>query len=217
MRFDDFLKYAPKILNVELPAINAHRKMMPLFRQEVLKNIDFSQVVPKKAAVLMLFYPKDSLTHLALIVRAPYEGLHSSQIAFPGGKVELEDNDLTATALRETHEEIGVHPDKINVIRSFTEVYIPPSNFMVYPFLGICTEELEFQLQEDEVAGIIELPLLEFLDEKILATNILKTSYADDVNVPGFKFKEHFIWGATAMIMSELKETLKIVYKGNVL
>ena len=211
MLLDEFLKYAPKVLNVELPATNAHRKMVPPNREELLKNTDFTKIVPKKAAVMMLFYPKNAQTHLALILRTSYNGVHSSQIAFPGGKVEADDFDLKQTALRETHEEIGVHPNTINVVKAFTEVYIPPSNFIVHPFFGYSHDELSFELQVDEVAGIVELPLEDFLDDKIIVTNTMKTSYAESIEVPGFQVEEHFIWGATAMMLSELKETLKLV------
>src|SRR6476646_10113550 len=121
MHFEEFLKYTPKILNVELPATLAHAKMVPPNREELLKNTDFSKITPRKAAVMMLFYPRKSMTHLALILRTSYNGVHSSQIAFPGGKAEVEDFDLKQTALRETHEEIGIHPNSINVIRPFTE------------------------------------------------------------------------------------------------
>jgi 8-oxo-dGTP pyrophosphatase MutT (NUDIX family) len=211
MHFDAFLKYTPKILNVDLPATNAHAKMVPPNREDLLKNTDFTKITPKKAAVMMLFYPKNSQTHLALILRTSYNGVHSSQIAFPGGKVEENDIDLQHTAIRETHEEIGIHPSIITVIRPFTEVYIPPSNFMVYPFLGYSSRELKFILQEDEVAGIVEFPLAEFMDDKNLVTTTMKTSYAGNIDVPGFQVNNHFIWGATAMMMSELKETLKLV------
>jgi 8-oxo-dGTP pyrophosphatase MutT (NUDIX family) len=211
MHFDDFLLQAPKVLNVELPAANAHRKMEPPTREEMIKNTDFSKITPKKAAVLMLFYPKNSEAHLALILRTSYNGVHSSQIAFPGGKIEPEDLDLSQTAIRETHEEIGVHPSNIVVVRAFTEVYIPPSNYMVYPFFGYSPNELKFDLQEDEVAGMVELPLKDFLDDRILVTNTMKTSYAGAIDVPGFQVDEHFIWGATAMMLIELKETLKLV------
>lgn len=211
MHFNEFLKHAPKILNVELPATHAHAKMVPPNREELLKNIEFNIVSPKKAAVMMLFYPKNLQTHLALILRSTYNGVHSSQIAFPGGKVEIEDFDLKQTALRETHEEIGIHPNLINVVRAFTEVYIPPSNYMVYPFLGYSRDELQFKLQDDEVAGIIEFPLVDFLDDNILQITKIKTSYAENISVPGFQVRDHFIWGATAMILSELKETLKMV------
>jgi 8-oxo-dGTP pyrophosphatase MutT (NUDIX family) len=211
MHFDVFLKYSPKILNVDLPTMKAHAKMVPPNRDDLIKNIDFTKITPKKAAVMMLFYPKDSQTHLALILRSSYNGVHSSQIAFPGGKVEEDDIDLQHTAIRETHEEIGIHPSTINVIRPFTAVYIPPSNFMVYPFLGYSETELEFKLQEDEVAGIVEFPLAEFMDDKNLVTTNMKTSYAGSIDVPGFQVENYFIWGATAMMMSELKETLKLV------
>jgi 8-oxo-dGTP pyrophosphatase MutT (NUDIX family) len=211
MHINEFLKYTSKIQNVGLPATNAHAKMVPPNREELLKNTDFTKVTPKKAAVMMLFYPKDCQTHLALILRTSYNGVHSSQIAFPGGKVEHDDIDLEYTALRETHEEIGIHPNTINVVRSFTEVYIPPSNFMVYPFMGYSSNELKFTLQEDEVAGMVEFPLVDFLDDKILKSKTMKTSYAGSIDVPGFQVNEHFIWGATAMILNELKETLKMV------
>lgn len=211
MLFEEFLKYTPKILNVELPAAIAHAKMVPPNRADLVKNTDFTKITPKKAAVMMLFYPKNDLAHLALILRTTYNGVHSSQIAFPGGKAELYDFDLKQTALRETHEEIGIHPNSINVIRPFTEVYIPPSNFMVYPYLGYSLDELQFVLQEDEVAGMVEFPLADFLDDRIVKNTVIKTSYADTIEVPGFQVEQHFIWGATAMMLSELKETLKLV------
>lgn len=211
MQFDNFLQFTPKILNVGLPATEAHAKMAPSNRIELLKKINPENFNAKKAAVMMLFYPKNSQTHLVLILRNSYKGVHSSQIAFPGGKPEIVDVDLKDTALRETHEEIGVLPDKIEVIRSFTEVYIPPSNYLVHPFLGISKEELQFVRQEEEVAGIIEFPLVDFLDDRIIQNKRLDTSYATNFEVPGFLVNEHFVWGATAMILSELKETLKMV------
>ncbi len=185
--------------------------MAPLERIEMLKELNIESVNPKKAAVMMLLYPKLKETHLVLIVRTTYPGVHSSQIAFPGGKVEPHDETLMNTALRETEEEIGVHQSKIEIVKSFTEVYIPPSNFLVSPFLGISESELEFSLQEDEVAGIIELSLNDFLDDRNVVMRKLSTSYATNIDVPAFLVKEHVVWGATAMMMSELKETLKKV------
>ncbi|MGH2667273.1 NUDIX hydrolase [Flavobacterium sp.] len=211
MEFSDFLKYVPKIAKESLPASIAHAKMVPPERIELLKNQDFSEKKPRKAAVLMLFYPKKSITHLALIIRNSYPGIHASQIAFPGGKVEDFDSSLSATALRETQEEIGVSSDKVNVVRAFSEVYIPPSNFLVSPFLGFSEEELTFDLSPDEVSGIIELPLCQFLDENIVVNVNMSTSYATNIPVPAFQINEHLVWGATAMMMSELKEIIKKV------
>ncbi|WP_394758374.1 NUDIX hydrolase [Flavobacterium sp.] len=211
MDFSDFLKYVPKIAKESLPATIAHAKMIPPERIELLNNQDFSQIIPKKAAVLMLLYPKNKITHLALIVRNSYPGIHASQIAFPGGKVEDLDSSLSETALRETHEEIGVTAKKVTLIRAFTEVYIPPSNFLVSPFLGFAEEELSFTLSPDEVDEVIELPLYQFLDEKIVITVNMSTSYATNIQVPAFQINEHLVWGATAMMMSELKEIIKKV------
>lgn len=211
MDFHNFLKYVPKIAKETLPAAHAHAKMAPIERLELLNNFSYDDLSPKRAAVMMLFYPKESQTHLVLIVRNSYPGVHSSQIAFPGGKVESYDSSMADTALRETEEEIGVNKSAIEIIKEFTEIYIPPSNFLVSPFLGICTSEPTFILQEDEVAGIIELPLPFFLDDKNVVTRKLSTSYAASIDVPAFLVKEHVVWGATAMMMSELKETLKNV------
>jgi len=211
MEFQDFLTSIPHLEKEILPAEAAHLKMMPPERKEIMRNLDLKSKNPKKAAVMMLLYPKDKQTHLVLIVRNSYPGVHSSQIAFPGGKVELSDTSLSHTALRETHEEIGIAPEKINVIKAYTEVYIPPSNFMVYPFLGYSHEELYFQPDPAEVAGIIELPLLHLLDDASLVNQKMDTSYSLAIDVPSFKIQEHYVWGATAMMLSELKETLKKV------
>ncbi|PWA05323.1 NUDIX hydrolase [Flavobacterium psychrotolerans] len=209
MDFQDFLNCIPKIVTEPLLADLAHQIMEPPERKALMNNFDVVSENPRKAAVMMLFYPKNIKTHLVLIVRNSYPGVHSSQIAFPGGKVELEDLSIEHAALRETEEEIGVSVNKINVIKAFTQVYIPPSNFMVFPFLGYSTEELIFNPDPTEVSGIIELSIVDFLDENAIVNKTMSTSYAKDIQVPAFKIQEHYVWGATAMILSELKETLK--------
>lgn len=209
MNFQNVLHYVPSLVEAELPAEVAHYKMAPLERMEVMKNIDINANTPRVAAVMMLLYPKNEIAHLVLIVRNAYNGVHSSQIAFPGGKYEHDDKDYAYTALRETHEEIGILPEKIEVIKAFTPTYIPPSNFVVHPFLGICKEEIHFRPDPREVADIIELPLSVFLDDEIVIETILSTSYAANITVPAFKIENHIVWGATAMILSELKEVLK--------
>jgi 8-oxo-dGTP pyrophosphatase MutT (NUDIX family) len=211
MNFDMFFKAIPNVLNVALPSVSSHLKMAPLERIKMIEDFDYNIDSSRKAAVMMLFYPKNNITHLILILRNSYSGVHSSQIAFPGGKVEEIDFDLKQTALRETYEEIGIHPNDIILIRDFSSIYIPPSNFLVYPFLGISQTELKFTLQEEEVAGIIELPLSVLLDDSIISNKILETSYSNSIEVPVFQIGEHVIWGATAMMLSELKDVLKLV------
>ncbi len=213
MNFQDFLEFVPQFVAVALPGVVAQQKMIPLERIEGLKNINFEEKKPRNAAVMMLIYPKEGKTHLVLMVRNSYNGVHSAQISFPGGKFETEDVVFENTALRETFEEIGVLPNKIQVLRSFTELYIAPSNFMVYPFLGICTEEIAFVADPKEVASIIELPLSVFLNDDLLFEAPIATSYAKSVIVPAFKIGDHIVWGATAMMLSELKEVLLAGFK----
>ncbi|WP_333810493.1 NUDIX hydrolase [Flavobacterium sp.] len=209
MLFNDFIKYLPKIEKETLLSTDAHAKMAPLERISFLKEESYFDKNPRKAAVLMLFYPKNQVTHLALIVRNSYPGVHSSQIGFPGGKVEEFDADLKETALRETHEEVGIHPDKIQIIKPFSEIYIPPSNFLVAPFMGVSHEELTFIPDLDEVKRVLEFSISDFLDEKSIVKVKMTTSYATDIEVPAFMVDKYVVWGATAMMMSELKETIK--------
>lgn len=211
MNHSDFIIAINKLVDLELSAMDSHRKMAPLERIKLLEEGHLNQPNARNAAVLMLFYPKNETTHLALILRNSYPGVHSSQIAFPGGKVELFDSGLEQTALRETHEEIGVSPDLITVLRSFTTVYIPPSNYLVHPFLGVSSTEITFTLQEDEVAGIIETPLQMLMDDSILVSKSIDTSYANKMQIPAFQIYDHTVWGATAMMLSELKDMLKLV------
>lgn len=211
MLFTDFIQFIPKIEKEKLLAEDAHAKMAPLERISFLKEMNYLDKSPRHAAVLMLFYPKNNETHLALIVRNTYPGVHSSQIGFPGGKVEEEDKDLQETALRETHEEVGVSPDKVKIVKPFSKIYIPPSNFLVSPFMGISHHELEFIPDLDEVKRVLEFPLALFLDENSITRTKMTTSYATDIEVPAFMVEKYIVWGATAMMMSELKETIKSV------
>jgi 8-oxo-dGTP pyrophosphatase MutT (NUDIX family) len=209
MLFTDFVKHLPKIEKESLLSRDAHIKMAPLERISYMDETHYLDKNPKKAAVLMLFYPKNETTHLAFIVRNYYPGVHSSQIGFPGGKVELSDANLAETALRETHEEVGIAPHQIQLIKTFSEIYIPPSNFLVAPFMGVAHEELTFIPDPTEVKKVLELSVADFLDEQILTKVTMSTSYAATIEVPAFQVDKYVVWGATAMMMSELKEVIK--------
>lgn len=211
MKFEHFLSHIPKIEQEILLGEVAHRLMMPPERAEIMKSLDLKKINPRKAAVMMLFYPRNEHTNMILILRNSYNGVHSSQIAFPGGKIEAFDESFMQAALRETHEEVGISPDQITVVRPFTQVYIPPSNFMVFPFLGYSKQELVFTPDPNEVAGLIEFPVAHFLDDTIVVSQKMATSYSQSIDVPSFKIYDHYVWGATAMMLSELKETLKKV------
>ena len=211
MLFEQVLNRLDIIAAQPLFASDAHLKMAPLERVQYLQNYDYSVHNPKTSAVLSLFYPKNGKAHILLIVRSAYPGVHSSQIAFPGGKKETEDLDLKQTALRETNEEVGVNAAEVKIVKQWSDIYIPPSNFIVSPFMGIIEKRPDFLLQPDEVSAIIELPVSQLLDDRLVQNVQMSTSYATNIQVPAFVIEKHIVWGATAMILSEIKETLKIV------
>jgi len=210
MNFDDFLISTSKIKNIQLQAQASHFKMVPPFRQELLKQQTDAIKKAKSAGVIALFYPDaHNQTHLVLILRKTYQGVHSAQVGFPGGKLETQDCSIEAAAIRETNEEVGVPAENIRVLRALSEVYIPPSNFYVYPFIAVSTKTPQFVKQDEEVEAIIEVALNHFLDDASIITQKVKTSYSAEVEVPAFKLNSHVVWGATAMVLSEIKDLLK--------
>ncbi|MUH37021.1 CoA pyrophosphatase [Zobellia amurskyensis] len=213
MNFDDFSIRIPKIKNLPLPGEASHLKMAPQFRLEELQNARKKPQITKKAAVMALFYPDEAnLTRLLLILRKSHpKDVHSNQIGFPGGQVEAQDIDMMETALRETYEEVGVDPRNIEVVKSLTEIYIPPSNFDVHPFIGLYNRTEPFLLQETEVEELVEVSLPDFMDDANIFTEELTTSYATNVPVPAFKLNGYTVWGATGMMLSEIKSLLQQV------
>ena len=117
------------------------------------------------------------------------------------------------TALRETQEEIGVSQDDILVLKKLTQIYIPPSNFMVEPFLGVCKKTPKFVLQKTEVEALLEVKVSDLLDDRLYCKKRVSTSYANDIEVPAYILNSHVVWGATAMMLSEVREILKLLYK----
>lgn len=212
MRFSEFEKRVIKVKNLELPGEEYHFRMAPLERLKELKRKAYQMQSAKMAAVLCLFYPNTiGDTHFSLILRKTYKGVHSAQVGFPGGKIEKIDSDLMATALREAHEEVGITPSDVRVLKELTEVYIPPSNYFVRPYLGISKSTPHFQLQMDEVDALIEVPVIEFMHERSKIIQTLSTSYAKNIEVPAFELQGHVVWGATAMMLNEVRELLSKV------
>lgn len=212
MVFNSFLESVVKIKHLELFGEQSHAKMSPPYRLELAKKMKEKAKSARRAGVMALFYPNlTGETYLVLILRKTYKGVHSAQVGFPGGKFEDEDNDLMITAIRETEEEVGVPESMVNVIKPLSPLYIPPSNFMVHPFIGISEATPTFIKQDEEVEAIIEVKLLDFLDEVNCITTKVPTSYNVEVEVPAFRLNGHIVWGATAMMLSELKDLLKQV------
>ena len=210
MNFSEFEKRIVKVKKMELPGEAIQFKMAPVERLKELKEQARLKQNARKAGVMALFYPsKANETHLILILRKTYKGVHSAQVGFPGGKVEKEDDSLEEAALRETEEEVGVPRKVITVLKQLTEIYIPPSNFFVQPFLGLTGNTPTFIPQDEEVEALIEVPLSLFMDDSTLITKKITTSYATNIDVPAFLLNDHVVWGATAMMLSEVRELLK--------
>jgi 8-oxo-dGTP pyrophosphatase MutT (NUDIX family) len=213
MKFDTFLQSLTKLQNIELPFLESHQKMAPFERIHELKSIDFSALDYREAAVLILFYEKDDETYFVLIERNEYIGVHSKQISLPGGKKESFDIDLRYTAIRETAEEVGVKITNEQVVLALSPVYVPPSNFMIYPFLGTISNNFTFAPDPREVKNVIEVAVSKLLDPDVVAYQDMSTSYAKMTKVPYFKIDDYVVWGATAMILSELIDVLKSLFK----
>jgi 8-oxo-dGTP pyrophosphatase MutT (NUDIX family) len=209
MDFHQFNKLLPKIQNSPLLGDEAHFLLAPPSRQVSMDFYKSKPYEPKLAAVNLLFYPKKNDTYLLFIKRTADQSVHSQQIAFPGGKKDAEDLDMQYTALRELEEEVGITSNLIEVIKPLSQLYIPPSKFEVHPFAIVAKQPLVFVPQVEEIAEILEIPLSFLLSDDSLTETTLNTSYATNLSCPVFKWENHIIWGATAMIMSEMREILR--------
>lgn len=191
-----------------LPGYDAHERMMPVTRKTIYRDV----VIPddaKKSAVLILLYPTADGLHFPLIERTEYPGVHSKQIGLPGGSWEEEDADYIATALRETEEEIGVNRHQIEVIGQLSALYIPPSNFWVQPVLGFVPQVPSFIPDPSEVASIIETPLAVLTDPATAGESKIQHSSGAYLTVPSYIIQGHVVWGATAMMLSELSRLME--------
>jgi 8-oxo-dGTP pyrophosphatase MutT (NUDIX family) len=163
----------------------------------------------RKSGVLLLFYPHASHIYFPLIKRPQYPGAHSGQVALPGGKVEEGDPDVVFTALREAEEEIGIDAGKVEVIGSLTELYIPVSNFLVSPILGFLDHKPIFVPEQREVARIIPTPLNHLIQPEIVKRTPISLGGGKYLETPYFDIAGEVVWGATAMILSELIQVLR--------
>lgn len=165
---------------------------------------------PRQASVLLLLYPHDGDLSFVLMQRPEYPGVHSGQISLPGGKREG-DESFTETALRETCEELGACGD-IEVLGTLEMLYIPPSDFEVYPIVGYRAERPRWSPDPTEVATIIETPLTTLLDEAIKGQEEV---FRPDVNMTltifYYLIHGHKVWGATAAILSEVETRLRTI------
>lgn len=162
----------------------------------------------RKSSVMILLYPDLDTTMFVVTQRPVYDGVHSGQISLPGGQAEPGDESPEDTARRETFEEIGVPGDKIKIIGKLTELYIPPSNYLVQPFIGYVDEKPEFFPHPKEVKEIIEIPLAELINDENRKNRNIKVR-GMEIFAPCYVIRNYTIWGATAMILSEFKAIVR--------
>ena len=195
-------------LKKPLPGHVAHAELAPYRKSNAhyLKDIK-----PKLASTLVLLFPdKHDILHFVLIKRPQYSGVHSNQYALPGGKKEGNEN-KKETALRETQEEIGIKRDEIQIIGKLSEIYVPPSNFLIFPFIGYCSSTPLFTADQNEVDEIIKIQLDELFKNDVVKTTHKSINYNGHrfkMSVPFLDLNGRDVWGATGAILNELKVIL---------
>lgn len=163
----------------------------------------------RNGAVTALFNPLPGGTWALVYIKRPeYEGAHGGQMAFPGGKADPGDTDTLFTARRETWEEIGVTEAQYDIVGALTPVYIPPSNFLVQPYMALAKETLSFVPDSREVEYVWQISVDDLLDGAAISVADFKTAYGMIKNYPCYRFGNHVVWGATAMMTAEIRALL---------
>lgn len=202
----NFIHRLEKRLYNDLPGEDFQNIMAPIGSEQ------YRNIAPdhKVACVLALIFPKDDEWHLCFIERAHQhpDDKHAGQISFPGGKFDDNDYSFEDCALRETYEEIGVPPDNIGILGALTPLYVYVSNFLVHPFVGFTSEYPDFKPQLSEVSSIIELPIEHITKEKNKGKTDIHVRNITLSNTPYYNINGKKLWGATAMIVSELEQIL---------
>jgi 8-oxo-dGTP pyrophosphatase MutT (NUDIX family) len=209
--FQEFVKKLREELNKKLPGFSAQKLMAPLGRKPPLEYLQ-EGIVPKKSAVLILLYPSNaSSIKTVLILRSEGEGgNHAGQISFPGGSYDKSDSDLSVTALRETEEEIGIERTTVSILGELSPLYIPVSNFIVHPYIGVTDAQPRFNIHALEVQEVLEVEIDELLSDKNRSSieRFIKIK-GSTIQVPCYDIKGKIIWGATAMIIAEFVEIIR--------
>lgn len=190
-----------------LPGEKAHCKMAP--HPKFIEGIEGIHTCPPvNSAVLVLIIPYENELCIPFIKRVNRGKYHGGQIALPGGKMEPEDTNALQTALRECHEEIGVPEESVSILGVLSDTYIPLSNYNITPIVGTTLKLPEFTLSTDEVEKVILVRLSELFNDQNKKTSSF-FRHEHEIVAPGYKIGEHFIWGATAMIIAELEQLMK--------
>ncbi|HRR09860.1 MAG TPA: CoA pyrophosphatase [Rhodothermales bacterium] len=207
MQFDSTLIHLENHLRSPLPGVTAQSQMAPPYRQTLVEEAlriarEESGKPPRHAAVALILFPKDETTHIILTVRRSDLKDHPGQVSFPGGRIEPQESPEEA-AYREAQEEVGIDPAQLRVIGRLSELYIPPSNFLVQPFVMYHTTVPQFVRQATEVEKVLEVPLAHFMKPENRKTQPWHRN-GEVIQMPTFVAAGHTIWGGTAMMLNEL-------------
>jgi len=206
--FEYFCEILRNRCRMTLPGADAQNKMVPAVRIKQMEERIKSGITPKDSSILIPLYKHHQKVTTVLIHRTHSNGVHSRQIAFPGGKMDVRDKDHYETAVREAKEELGIYPDNVEYIGKLTDLYVPPSNFIIHPFIGFLREKQDFFRDEKEVESFFETPLVNFCDPGKKKVHPFKMVDDTIIETPCYDIDGHFVWGATAMIISEFAEIL---------
>jgi 8-oxo-dGTP pyrophosphatase MutT (NUDIX family) len=192
----------------EFDSLAAHARMSPRGRRLSPPQ----DVQPRQAGVLVLLYPDPDTEGLRLVLTRRTDTLrgHSGQISFPGGSRDPEDDSFTTTALRETCEELGICDPDISIIGTLSMIYIPPSNFEVFPTVAALPAPPDFAPNPSEVAEVITFPLDWLLDEHIKGVETREINGLQ-IPIPFYLIAGQKVWGATAIMLSELESRLRAI------
>ncbi len=189
-----------------LPGKEFHKKMMPL-RSPVSIPVDQKST---QAAVAIIIMMSNGIPELILIRRSEYQGYHSGQVSFPGGKADPADRNLLETSIRETSEETGVTLNTEECIGKLTPLFIQLSGFHVRPYVFYIDKEITFHIDRQEVNYMIQVPVKRLLEDDLIRIKLFK--FPDvEFNAPYMDIKGEVVWGATSMILKEFIEILKRV------
>jgi 8-oxo-dGTP pyrophosphatase MutT (NUDIX family) len=212
MQTEEFLKVFRRELMLALPGEKAHEKMSPVGRPVSSIALKMADKV-RESAVAVVLYKHNGTIECILTQRPEYDGNHSGQVSFPGGKKDISDLDLEATARRECFEEIGIPEDQGILLGQLTDVFIPISSFLVKPFVFYHEQLPELIRDEREVAEILSFPLFDLKKEEIISTMEIHLPNGSIYrNIPYFDLADKKVWGATALILSELREVLFAIH-----
>lgn len=209
MKIEELAEKIKKGIDSGLPATSSHQKLYSYKRGHVEEVL--SGNTHKDSAVLLLMYPHLEELYLVFMLRPVYDGTHSGQICFPGGRMETSDKNLWKTALREAYEELKIKESEVSRIGELSPVYVPPSNFLIRPFLSYSQQRPNFIADKKEVEEIIEIPLKELQKKETLRKSKIYVQQRGELEVKGFHYNSRFIWGATSMILMEFLDVLEKV------